>query len=77
MKSEIAGNVKNIIKKQGYLQKSIAKRAGYNEKTFSNMLNGRKIITDYDVKNIAIALGVEPNDLFGLHENKTASTKPA
>lgn len=66
MKSEIAGNVKKIIKKKGYLQKAIAEKAGYNQMSFNNMLNGRKIITDNDVKNIAIALDVEPNDLFGL-----------
>ena len=66
MKSVIAGNVKNIIREKGYLQRSVAERAGYNPKTFNNMLNGRKVITDNDVKNIAIALDVEPNRLFGI-----------
>lgn len=28
------------------------------------MLNGRKIVTDIDVANIANALSVEPNDLY-------------
>lgn len=66
MKSVIAVNVKRIIKEKGYLQKAIAERAGYNQLTFNNMLNGRKIITDRDVKNISIALKVEPNELFGI-----------
>ena len=66
MKSEIASNVKSIIKDKGMLQKAVAKRAGYAPNVFNNMLNGRKTITDSDVKCIAIALQVEPNELFGL-----------
>ena len=31
-----------------------------------HMLNGRKIITDVDVANIANALEVEPNELYGI-----------
>lgn len=64
MKSIIAGNVKKIITQKGFKQNVVAKRAGYNEKMFSNMLNGRKKITDNDIPPIAIALGVTPNDLF-------------
>lgn len=47
-------------------QSAIAKKAGYNIKTFNNMLNGRKIITDVDVINIATAIGAEPNELYGI-----------
>ena len=43
-------------------------KAGYDIKKFSNMLNGRKIITDVDVLKISIALDVEPNILFGFEE---------
>lgn len=64
MKSIIAGNVKKIITQKGFKQNVVAKWAGYDEKTFSNMLNGRKKITDNDIPPIAIALGVTPNDLF-------------
>ncbi|MEG2014053.1 MAG: helix-turn-helix domain-containing protein, partial [Anaerovoracaceae bacterium] len=43
--------------------KAVAERLGYNEKEFSNMLNGRKIIRGEDVLPIANALGVEPNEI--------------
>lgn len=66
VRSATADNIKRIIREKGYLQRSVAERAGYNPKTFNNMLNGRKVITDNDVKNIAIALDVEPNRLFGI-----------
>ncbi|MBE6721643.1 MAG: helix-turn-helix transcriptional regulator [Ruminococcaceae bacterium] len=65
MKSIIAQNVKSIIKARGYKQSAVAKMAGINEKTFSNMMTGRKVITDYDVSKIIKALGVTPNEIFG------------
>lgn len=68
--SIVAQNVKKIIKDKCLKQGAIAERAGYNGKTFSNMLNGRKIITDEDVLKIATALGEEPNKLFGLDEKR-------
>jgi transcriptional regulator with XRE-family HTH domain len=64
LKSAIAGNVKRIITDKGFKQSSIAKIAGYDPKVFNNMLNGRKLISDYDIPPIAKALGVSPNDLF-------------
>lgn len=66
MKSAIAENVKSIIRQEGLKQGAVAERAGYEYKTFSNMLNGRKIITDVDVMKIANALEVKPNELYGL-----------
>lgn len=70
MKSAIAGNVKDIIKRECLLQKAVAIKAGYDHKTFSNMLNGRKVITDIDVLKIANALGVYPNELYGMKDKK-------
>lgn len=66
MKSIIAERTKRIIKDGCIKQSAIAARAGYDEKSFSNMLNGRKLITDVDVMKIANALEVEPNDLYGI-----------
>lgn len=71
--SIIAGNVKHIIKANCLSQGAIAKKAGYDGKVFSNMLNGRKIITDLDVANIAYALEVDANTLFGIDTNETTS----
>lgn len=64
MKPVIAANVKRLLKEKGYLQGPFAVRAGYKEKEFSNMLHGRKTISDADVWNIACALDVTPNDLY-------------
>lgn len=70
MKSEVATNTKRMIKEKGLLQKKVAERAGYDMKTFNNMLNGRKLITDCDIIPIAQALDVEPNELFGYSKAK-------
>ena len=64
-KSIIAENVKRIIDEKCLSKGAIGRKAGYDIKKFSNMLNGRKIITDVDVMNIANALDVEPNELYG------------
>ena len=70
MKSIIAENVKRIVREKGMLQSAVAKKAGYNPKVFSNMLNGRKVISDFDVSAISQALDVSPNELFGWQDRK-------
>lgn len=62
--SRIAPNIRRIINEQGFIQASVAKRAGINPKTFSNMLNNRKLIGESEIIAISAALGVTPNDLF-------------
>lgn len=62
----VAENTKRIISERGLKQKHVASEAGYKYKTFSNLLNGRKTITDEDILKIAKALGVTPNDLYGI-----------
>jgi hypothetical protein len=62
--SIVARNTKRIIDEKCYNKGAIGRKAGYDIKKFSNMLHGRKIITDIDVFNIANALEVEPNELF-------------
>lgn len=69
MNSVIAVNAKKIIAQKGYKQKSVAMKAGYTPSAFSNMMNGRKIITDFDVMNIANVLEVTPNELFGVSDD--------
>ena len=73
MKSIIARNIKRIIEESGYKQAAIAKKAGYTPGMFSNMLNGRKLISYYDIPPIATALGVTPNDLFDYQMERDAS----
>lgn len=64
IKSVVASNAKRIINERGYKQKAIAQIAGYDIKTFNNLLNGRKFVTDCDIIAISNALGVTPNELF-------------
>ncbi|WP_249304157.1 helix-turn-helix domain-containing protein [Qiania dongpingensis] len=71
MRSVTAENIKAIIKRKCYAQGAIGKKAGYNDKVFSNMLNGRRLITDIDVIKIANALEVEPNELYGISSGKS------
>lgn len=60
----IVTNIRKIINNQGLKQNAVANKAGFNQKDFSNMLNGRKIIKAEYIPLISIALGVEPNKLF-------------
>ena len=71
-KSIVAENIKNIIAEKCFSKSAIAKKAGYDIKIFSNMLNGRKVIKDTDVARIANALDVEPNDLYGITTDKVS-----
>ena len=59
-------NINRLIDEKGFKQCTIAKRAGHTEKSFSDLLNGRKIIKAVDIINISKALGVTPNEIFGI-----------
>lgn len=59
--SYIAENIRCVIKEKGFKQKNIAIKAGFSEKSFSDLLNGRKTIKAEMIPNIAAALGVSPN----------------
>lgn len=60
----VAENAKRIMKERGYKQNAIALKAGYSPKAFSNLMNGKKIMREIDIFNIAKALEVAPNELF-------------
>ena len=62
----VAENIRKIIKERGLKQKIVAKKAGYTEQQFSNLLCGRKTIETEDVTKVCNALGVLPNDLYGI-----------
>ena len=47
-------------------QSAVARAAGYSPKQFNAMLKGRKRMTSDDVVPICKALGVTPNQLFGM-----------
>lgn len=58
--------IKSIIKQKCMIQKRVAEKAGYSKQVFNDMLNGRRIIKLTDIPPIATALGVTPNELFGV-----------
>lgn len=60
----VAIGIRKKIAEKGLLQKSVARRAGFTEQQFSDMLNDRKIIRACDLFRISEALGVEVADLL-------------
>jgi len=61
-----AERVSSIIKRKGYKQGAIAERAGFTAKEFSDLLCGRKTFKSEYVCPICKALGITPNELFGI-----------
>lgn len=60
----VAIGIKKEIIARGLVQKAVAKRAGFTEQQFSDMLNDRKIIKASDLMGIADAIGIEVIDLL-------------
>lgn len=60
--------VKQRMDDQGTKQKFLAKKCGFTEKDFSLLLNGRKTITETDIKKFCLGMGVCPNDLVKLDD---------
>ena len=70
--TDIALNTKWILTEKGLIHRVIAERAGFTPNVFSAMLNGRKLfLADYVVP-VAKALGVTPNELFGVDSPSTS-----
>lgn len=69
----VAENTRRIIEERGLKQKSVAEKAGYSPKVFNDLLSGRKIIRETDIVKISSALGVPPNELFGMTKTKPAT----
>lgn len=57
-------NIRNLLNKSGVKHRVIAERANLTQQGFSDMLNGRKVITAEHVPAIAYALGVKVSDLY-------------
>ena len=64
----IANNVKAIISERGLKHYVVAEKCGYSAKRFSDLLNGRKLITEQDIFKLCSGLEVKPNELFGYDE---------
>ena len=60
----VTRNIVKIMREDELSEKDVAKRAGYSEREFDNMLNGNQIITAFDIAKLYTALGVDANALF-------------
>lgn len=60
----IVKNVAKIMCEDELSEKDIAKRAGYSEREFKDVLNNNRIITAFDITKLYTALGVDANTLF-------------
>lgn len=64
VKSFVASNMRSIVEAKGFKHSAIAERAGYSRQQFSDMLNGRKLITADDCIRFRDAIGCTYADLF-------------
>ena len=62
--SPAADNISRLIEKNGLKQVYVAEKAGYKAQELNDMLNGRRLIKACDVPRIALALGVEINEIY-------------
>ena len=62
----ISENVQRILKERGLKKGAFAEKAGYTLQQFSRMMTGRAKIYWDDVLRLANALGVTPNELYGI-----------
>lgn len=65
----ICERIYEIMRRKKMKQSLVAAAAGYDLKTFNNMLRGRRRITSDDIPGICRALEVTANDLFGFRPN--------
>lgn len=66
IQSMIPERVEQITVRKGMKRRAVAERAGFTEQQFCDMMHRRRLIKDTDVLAIANALGVTPNDLYGI-----------
>lgn len=65
-KNATSEHIKEIMKERGLKIKDVAEKIGYSQAMLSYMLNDERAIKDTDILHIAKALGVTPNELFGM-----------
>lgn len=74
MNEPFAANIEKLIHNKGLKKKAIAEKMGVGPNRISEYLNGRRIIKAVDIALFSSALGVTPNDLFGI-PNRTPPKK--
>lgn len=66
----VAENIKNIIDDNGYKQKTIAKKAGWKEKRFSDLLNERMTFKVEYLPAICMALNKTPDEVLNYNDSQ-------
>ncbi len=72
---EILKKIESRIKETGMKQYVVAEKAGFTPNEMSAILNGRKLLRVEHISLIANALGVEPNDLYGIGKEDDSTKK--
>lgn len=62
----LISNIRKIINNKGIKQKSVAEKAGIPPALFYSITSGRKRVPAMAIPDIAKALDVTPNELFGI-----------
>ena len=68
MASIIRQNLKRAITRQGVSQQEVARKAGMNPASFSQMLNGNKRLLFEDMYAVCDVLGLNIADLMDRHD---------
>lgn len=64
MSGSVARGIKSILREKGVRNQHVAKKAGFTERQFSDMLHGRKLILAEYLPRIADAMEVSIMDIF-------------
>ncbi len=67
MYNDIINTIRTTINKKGLKQAYVAKKTGLTQQEFSNIMCGRKTFQVTYVKPVCEALGITPNELFGIN----------
>ena len=64
MTGSVAAGIESIIREKGFIQGTIAAKAGFTDQQFCDMLKGRKVIRADYMAPIAKAMGVSVQDIY-------------
>lgn len=64
--------IKNYVKSTGMKNYILAEKCNMSPKIFSQIINGRRPITEKDIIKLCNGLGVTPNDLIAYEDNESA-----
>ena len=71
----LSEGIRKIIAQKGLKNLYVAERADFTPQELSDMLNGRRLIKACDIQRLALALGVEINEIYAAGEKGDESEK--